>query len=176
MVDNPYRPFDLTGFSIVQGKLCNAPEYGVIVAISDGSVVRVWDVVCATRAHHPAWSLGRATPFAFSHSLCCMWPMALPPMCLRSWYYQTKARPAFKQERHDGVTNEDEMHDYNATRDKKVTFADDLGAEGGGAGEPKEGKDSHSVQAIPKRKDGREGSKKGAGDGEEGDKGALQVP
>jgi hypothetical protein len=45
LVDNPYRPFDLTGFSIVQGRLCNAPEYGVIVAISDGSVIRVWDVV-----------------------------------------------------------------------------------------------------------------------------------
>jgi hypothetical protein len=70
------------------------------------------------------------------------------------------------------VTNEDELHDYNATRDRKVTFAEGT-AGGEGEGEAKGA--SGDVQSLRKRGDGRETGDKGeaaAGDGQEGQ---LQV-
>lgn len=47
LAENPFRPFDLSGHFLIQGKLCNVPEFGVLVAVSDGSTLRVWDVVSA---------------------------------------------------------------------------------------------------------------------------------
>lgn len=47
IIDNPYRAFDLSGFYITQAQLFDAPGFGVLIGVSDGTVVRVWDIVRA---------------------------------------------------------------------------------------------------------------------------------